>query len=137
MQKKSLDKGKKGKMKKLISNFIVLLTVVMSSHLYAQITTTKIVEKDTVKTLKKATINSSEKEIKTIAYKGITYYIIDGIWYTKMKKKYVLRAAPKGAKINFKPSDGEYVTMYGKKYYKCKGVFYKELKDTTYQVVML
>lgn len=88
-------------------------------------------------TTKKATINSSDKDINIVVYNDITYYIIDGIWHTKMKKRYVLRSAPKGAMIDFKPADGEYVTMYGKKYYKCKGVFYKELKDSIYQVVLL
>ena len=65
---------------------------------------------------------------------GFLDYIIDGIWYSKFKKRYVLKQAPKGAIINFTPKDGKMVIMGGKKYYKCKGVFYKKTKDSLYEV---
>ena len=51
------------------------------------------------------------------------------------KNKYVLRQAPKGAKIKFLPQGGKPVIMGGVKYYKCKGVFYKKNKtDDLYEV---
>tara|TARA_R110002073_G_scaffold4213_1_gene27895 strand:- start:35462 stop:35809 length:348 start_codon:yes stop_codon:yes gene_type:complete len=115
-------------MKKLITYTIVLVVFLGFNTIAAQEVATT--------TSKKATINSSDKDINIVVHNDITYYIIDGIWHTKMKKRYVLRSAPKGAKIDFRPADGEYVTMYGKKYYKCKGVFYKELKDSIYEVVL-
>ena len=83
---------------------------------------------------KKATINSTDRQIEKTTHDGIDYYIIDGIWYSKFKKRYVLKQAPKGAIINFTPKDGKMVIMGGKKYYKCKGVFYKKTKDSLYEV---
>jgi hypothetical protein len=88
-------------------------------------------------TEKTKTIGTSNKEIKEIEHKGITYYVFNGTWHTKMKNRYVLRNAPKGVKISFKPEGGEYVKMHGKKYYHCKGIFYKEHKDSIYEVVRI
>jgi len=83
----------------------------------------------------KSTINSSEKEAKNIKFDDIDYYVIEGMWYTKLKNKYVLREAPKGAKIDFLPQGGKPVVMGGVRYYKCKGVFYKKNKtDDLYEV---
>ena len=83
----------------------------------------------------KSTINSSDKKAKKIKFKDIDYYVIEGMWYTKLKNKYVLRQAPKGAKIKFLPQGGKPVTMGGVKYYKCKGVFYKKNRtDDLYEV---
>jgi len=86
---------------------------------------------------KKPTINSSKKESNKIVHKGVDYYIIDGMWYAKFKKRYVFKTAPKGAKVPFKPGKGVMVTMGGKKYFKCNGIFYKKLKPDLYEVVRL
>lgn len=84
---------------------------------------------------KKSTINSSEKKAKKIKFKNIEYYVIDGMWHTKLKNKYVLRKAPKGAKLDFLPEGGVSVIMGGVRYYKCKGVFYKKNRnDDLYEV---
>ncbi len=84
----------------------------------------------------KETIKHTEKKENIAKHDGITYYVIDGLWHTKMKNKYVLKPAPKGAKITFLPEGGKIVSMAGKKYYKCRGVFYKKGKDH-YEVVRL
>ena len=117
-------------MKRLMLSLVVIAVFSISNSVNAQ----KIASKDTATT---KTIRSSEKEIKEIVHKGITYYIFNGTWHTKMKNRYVLRNPPKGAKIGFKPEGGEFVTMHGKKYYKCKGIFYKQQKDSLYEVVRL
>jgi len=78
----------------------------------------------------KGTINVSDKKSLKVKHDGIQYYVIDGIWYTKFKNKYVLRQAPKGAKTNFIPAGGKMVTMGGVNYYKCKGVFYRKTNKT-------
>lgn len=79
-------------------------------------------------TTKKATINSSEKQPEKITHKNIDYYIIDGVWYAKINKRFVLRTAPKGAKLKDLPKGGENVVMGGIKYYKLNNVFYKKSK---------
>jgi hypothetical protein len=117
-------------MKRLMLSLVVIAVFTMSNSVNAQKTATT--NKTTTKT-----IRTSEKEIEEIIHKGITYYIFNGTWHTKMKNRYVLRNAPKGAKIDFKPAGGEYVTMHGKKYYKCKGIFYKQHKDSLYEVVRI
>ena len=33
----------------------------------------------------KSTINSSEKKAKNIKFDNIDYYVIEGMWYTKLK----------------------------------------------------
>lgn len=91
-------------------------------------------QSDTGNTTKKATINSSEKEPEKITHKNIDYYIIDGVWYAKIKKRFVLRPAPKGAKLKNLPKGGENVVMAGIKYYKLNGVFYKKIKNGMYEV---
>ena len=110
---------------------IIVITVFTVSN-----TTSAQIILDTNKT-KTETIRTSDNKIKQIEFKGINYYIFNGTWHTKSKKRYVLRNAPKGAKINFKPEGGEFVTMHGKKYYKCKGIFYKQHKDSLYEVVRI
>ena len=117
-------------MKRLMISLVILVVFIVSNTVNAQ----EIAAKDTTE---RKTIRTSEKEIKEIVYEGITYFIIDGTWHTKIRSRYVLRNAPKGAKINFKPGGGEYVTMGGKKFYKCKGIFYKEQKDNIYEVVRI
>ena len=113
-------------MKKL--QFIAFLAIVLLSfnNLNAQSNT------DT--TTKKATINSSEKKPEKITHKSIDYYIIDGVWYAKINKRFVLRTAPKGAKLKKLPKGGENVVMGGIKYYKYHGVFYKKSKGGGYEV---
>ena len=117
-------------MKKL--KFSLLLIVVLTSFnfLNAQ---NNVIDKKINKS--KQTINSTEKETKKIKFKDIEYYIIDGVWYIKIENKYVLRQAPKGAKIDFLPKDGKSVVMGGIRYYKCKGIFYKKNRnDDLYEV---
>lgn len=82
----------------------------------------------------KSTINATDKIPKKVVFNDLDYYVIDGIWYGKFKNKYVLRQAPEGARIDFLPKNGKIVILVGKKYYKCKGVFYKKTKDGLYQV---
>ena len=117
-------------MKRLMISLVVIAVFLISNSVNAQKIASK--EKTTTKT-----IRSSEKEIKQLVHKGITYYIFNGTWHTKMKNRYVLRNAPKGAKISFIPDGGEFVTMHGKKYYKCNGIFYKQQKDSLYEVVRI
>ncbi len=88
-------------------------------------------------TEKKPTINSSKKEPGEFKYKGVNYFIIDGIWYAKYKKRYVFVKAPLGALVPFTPGKGAMVTMGGKKYYKCNGIFYKKLKPDLFEVVRI
>jgi len=83
---------------------------------------------------KKPTINSSKKQENIVNYKGVDYYIIEGMWYAKFKKRLVFKQAPTGAKVPFIPGKGEMVTLGGKKYFKCNGVFYKKLKPELYEV---
>ncbi len=82
----------------------------------------------------KKTIKVTEKKEKVVNHKGITYYVIDGMWHTKMKNRYVLKTAPDGAQTDFIPEGGKLVTLAGKKYYKCRGVFYKKLKNGRYEI---
>lgn len=84
---------------------------------------------------KKPTINSSEKKPEKITHKEIDYYIIDGVWYAKMNKRFVLRPAPKGAILKDLPNGTKKATLGGIKYQKLNGVFYKKRKDGLYEVV--
>ena len=115
-------------MKRITICLTALVAMAFSSTISAQ----KVADSNTTKT-----IVTAEKVIKKTEYKGITYYIFNGTWHTKMKNRYVLRNAPKGAKITFKPEGGEFVTMHGKKYYHCKGIYYREIKDSLYEVVRI
>ncbi len=119
-------------MKRLVIGLIAIVAFATSNQIVAQ----KVVDTSSTVT---ETIRTSDKkkEIVEIEYKGIMYYVFNGTWHTKMKNRYVLRNAPKGAKISFKPAGGTYVTMHGKKYYRCKGIFYKEHKDSIYEVVRI
>ncbi len=119
-------------MKRLMIGLIIVVASVTSNQATAQ------QELDTSTTSTK-TIRTDEAKNKIfeIEYKGIMYYVFNGTWHTKMKNRYVLKNAPKGAKISFKPEGGKYVTMHGKKYYRCKGIFYKEHKDSIYEVVRI
>jgi len=83
---------------------------------------------------RKKTIKVTEKKEKIVKHEGITYYVIDGMWHTKMKNRYVLKTAPKGAKTDFIPEGGKVVTLAGKKYYKCRGVFYKKIPGGLYEI---
>jgi len=118
-------------MKRFMLSLIVIVAITSSNVILAQ----EVADK--TKNSKSKTIRSSENEIKEVVHNGITYYIFNSTWHTKMKNRYVLRNAPKGAKLDFKPEGGTYVTMHGKKYYKCKGIFYKEYKDSIFEVVRL
>jgi len=82
----------------------------------------------------KETINTSEKKSEVVIYKDMEYHIMDGIWYLKANKKFILRQAPKGARLKSLPKGGENVVMGGKKYYKLNGVFYKKIKTNLYEV---
>ena len=82
----------------------------------------------------KKTIKVTEKQEKLVVHEGITYYVIDGMWHTKMKNRYVLKPAPEGAQTDFIPDGGKLVTLAGKKYYKCRGVFYKKIKNGLYEI---
>lgn len=82
----------------------------------------------------KATINNSDKKAIEIQYDGINYYVIDGLWHTKFKNRLILRQPPKGLRIKFLPKNGKNVVMGGKKYYKCKGIFYKKIKKGLYEI---
>lgn len=82
----------------------------------------------------KKTIKVTEKKERKVVHKNITYYVIDGMWHTKMKNRYILKTAPEGAKTDFIPEGGKLVTLAGKKYYKCRGVFYKKLKNGIYEI---
>ena len=83
----------------------------------------------------KKTINISEKTAQKVTFEGIDYYVIEGIWHTKFKNRYVLHKAPKGARLHFIPKGGKTVTMGGRKYYKYNNVFYKKIKGGFYEVV--
>lgn len=87
-----------------------------------------------VETSKKETINSSEKAPEKITHKEIDYYIIDGVWYAKINKRFVLRTAPKGAQLKSLPKGGKNVVLGGITYYKFQSVFYKKIKDNMYEV---
>ncbi len=118
-------------MKRLIIGLIAIVAFATSNQVVAQ----KTVDTTSTETIRAA---ENKTEIFEIEHKGIKYYILNGIWHTKMKNnRFVLRNAPKGAKISFKPQGGTYVKMHGKKYYRCKGIFYKELKDSIYEVVRI
>ena len=118
-------------MKKLIFSLLVFLG-------FAAVNTTQAQEvSDKTKVTSRETIHTTKKQIKEVTYQGITYYIFNSTWHTKLKNRYVFRNPPKGAKIDFRPLGGEYVIMHGKKYYKCGGIFYKELKDSIYEVVRI
>ncbi len=83
---------------------------------------------------KKPTINSSEKKPEKITHKEIDYYIIDGVWYAKINKRFVLRQAPKGAILKELPNGTQKAMLGGIKYQKLNGVFYKKRKDGLYEV---
>lgn len=110
-------------MKKLKFSFVFAIGLIGMQLTQAQ---TSNQEKETI-------IITEKKDEKIVKHQGITFYVINGIWHTKMKNKYVLRAAPKGAVIDELPKGGENVRMAGKMYYKCKGVFYKKI-GKKYQV---
>ncbi len=112
---------------KKIQFFAVMAFIIMS---YTNINAQS--NKDTA--TNKATINSSEKQPEKITFKNIDYYIIDGVWYAKINKRFVLRTAPKGAQLKSLPKGGENVVMAGIKYYKLNGVFYKKIKSGMYEV---
>ena len=84
--------------------------------------------------MQKETIKLTEKKEKKVVHKGITYYVIDGMWHTKMKNRYILKTAPEGAQTNFIPEGGKLVTLAGKKYYKCRGVFYRKIENGLYEI---
>lgn len=115
-------------MKKLKLSLLLLLGIGVLNMAYAQ-------EKENPgKVEPKSTINATDKTPKKIVHENIDYYVIDGIWYGKFKNKYVLRQAPEGAILDFLPKNGEAVTLTGKQYYKCKGVFYAKTQDGKYEV---
>lgn len=113
-------------MKKL--QLIAILSIVMLSS------NVVIAQSKTSAPTKKETINTSKKEPEKITHKDIDYYIIDGIWYAKINNRFVLRTAPKGAKLKNLPKGGEEVTLAGIKYYRLNGVFYKKIKGGMYEV---
>jgi len=119
-------------MKRLMIGLIIIVAFVTSNQVVAQ----KVIDTSTTSTETIRT-DANKKKIVEIEHKGVIYYVFNGTWHTKMKNRYVLKNAPKGAKISFKPEGGKYVTMHGKKYYRCKGIFYKELKDSIYEVVRI
>ncbi|GEM_PF-2618044 len=110
-------------MKKLKLIALMCFAMASFSNISAQSTTDK-----------KATINSTDKKLEKITHKDIDYYIIDGIWYAKINKRFVLRQAPKGARLKKLPNGTELVTMGGIKYHKLNGIFYKKLKNGEYEV---
>ena len=121
-------------MKKFKLSILLVAAFTTFNVVYGQ-DTTQIQENTKGINETKSTINSSDKKAKNVKFDNIDYYVIEGMWYTKLKNKYVLRQAPKGAKIKFLPRGGKLVTMGGVKYYKCKGVFYKKNKtDDLYEV---
>jgi len=112
--------------------FSLLIIIVLTSFNFLNAQNNDIDEKINKN---KQTINTTEKKVEKIKFKDIEYYIIEGIWYIKIGNKYVLRQAPKGAKIDFLPTGGEPVVMGGIRYYKCKGIFYKKNRnDDLYEV---
>lgn len=121
----NLHTKKEKEMKKL--QFIAALAVVLLSF-------STINAQSNADTSKKATINSSEKTPEKITFKDVDYYIIDGVWYAKINKRFVLRTAPKGAKLKNLPKGCETKVLGGIKYYTLKGVFYKKLKNGMYEV---
>lgn len=112
-------------MKKMKIVFVLFIALSAFNTIQAQTSTKKKA---------KETIIVTDKQQKKVTHNSVTYYIFDGMWHTKLKNKYVLRTAPKGAITNFLPAEGEHVKIAGKKYYKCKGVFYKTLGNNRYQV---
>jgi len=137
---KSIKKMKKLKLNLLVIFMVTSFTMVNSQEkvtdqeaLLAGTTldTELIRSKDSTK---KNTINSSDKKAQKVNFNGINYYVIDGLWHTKFKNKFILKQAPKGARLDFIPKGGKLVTMGGKKYYKKNGVFYKKVKGGFYEV---
>jgi len=91
-------------MKRLMMSLVVIAVFAVSNTVNAQ----EPVSKDTTET---KIISTPEKEIKKIVHEGITYFIINGTWHTKI--------------------------MHGKKLYKCKGIFYKLQENNIYEVVRI
>lgn len=108
-------------MKKIALIFILGVLTMSTSAIQAQSTAP-------------GTIQTEEKKVEKVTHKEMEYHIIDGIWYLKVKERYILKRAPKGAKLKHLPKEGENVVMGGKKYYKLNGVFYKKIKSGLWEV---
>ena len=70
-------------MKRFMLSLIVIVAVTTSNNISAQEVANK------TKTTTSKTIKSSDEEIIEANYKGITYYIFNSTWHTKMKNRYV------------------------------------------------
>ena len=116
-----------------MKKFTLFAVLVLACFSFTE-TIAQVVNAEKIDSVEKATINNSEKVTKEITHDGIKYYVVDGMWHTKLKNRLVFRQPPKGLKIDFLPKDGKSVVMGGKKYYKCKGIFYRKIKKNLYEV---
>jgi len=62
---------------------------------------------------------------RVVMHKNVKYYRNNGVWYKKKNKKYVVVAAPVGARISMLPTGYKVVQVKNARYYRYKGVYYK------------
>lgn len=122
-------------MKKLLVSLVLFIAIASVNEAFAQLTEGNDDNgKPGVKSAPKKVVEKIDKNTTVLIFKGTEYRVLDGIWYAKINNKLTLRKAPVGAKINVLPKNGEFLTLTGKEYYKCKGVFYEKLKKGGYIV---
>ncbi|WP_319547843.1 DUF6515 family protein [Desulfogranum marinum] len=63
----------------------------------------------------------------TIMFGKLTYFFVDGIFYTKKPTGYVVAPAPIGAKIPVLPPAAVIVNIDGRPYYTYSGTFYQQV----------
>lgn len=61
-----------------------------------------------------------------IVHKKVNYYHADGVWYNRVRGKYVVVSAPVGVTIKRLPRGYKVFKIKGRKYYKYRGVVYKK-----------
>ena len=60
-----------------------------------------------------------------IALGGLSYYYVNGIFYQKRDRGYVVVAAPRGAVVSKIPHGHKVIVDNGKRYYPFKGVYWR------------
>ena len=63
---------------------------------------------------------------RVVVHKKVNYYHADGVWYNRVRGKYVVVGAPVGVTVKRLPRGYKVVKIRGRKYYKYRGVVYKK-----------
>ncbi len=77
---------------------------------------------------KKGVVVTKLSKPKIVVHKKVNYYCADGVWYNKVKGRYVVVGVPLGVSLKRLPRGYKVVKIQGKTYYKYRGVIYKKYR---------